>query len=389
MTRMRKFFAVLVGALLLAANARADNETFLRVRARTRLDLRSVRRVHVGNDDGVRVEGVLVDEPLGRPVVGRTVAIDVEGRSDDDRGFYRYAEPTGADGGFRFTAPLPLGRYTLRLLAGGDAQYGPAAPVVRNLDLARSTPSLAMHLPVLAAVEAGEVAVDITATEEPPLDAPLGMSAGSTAPVELPLALLVDEEQVAAGRSSGGHWRPTLDPRRLGSPGHSARVTVRFAGDARRNGAEESGTIVVATQTRLDVRSTAAAIEGVLHDGLGPVGGAIISVVTDSDGGAALAHATSKPDGTFVAVVASLGRGPHPLRVEAAPLERWRLASSLRLTVTIAGAAAVGRLPYFVPALLTLMSLGAAGWWLRIQARRAAAPSATTKPAHATRGRAR
>src|SRR5580765_7206080 len=91
---------LLMGLLLGTAGAA---EPVLHVRARTRIDLQSIQRV----PGGMLVRGRLMDVSEEEPIVGRTVAISVDG----EHGFYRYAEPTGIDGAFRWKVPLPLGQY--------------------------------------------------------------------------------------------------------------------------------------------------------------------------------------------------------------------------------------------------------------------------------------
>ncbi len=364
-----KFFTFFIAALCLVAlpTAHAEPVAILHIRAHTRLDLHLVRRVRVneslGGDDGIRLEGVLVDEPLGRPVAGRTVALAIEGEGDAGR-FYRYAEPTAADGSFRFTAPLKLGRYSLRLASSGDAQYAAATAIVRRLDLGRSTPSLTIQAAQIWPVQEAVFPVAVSATEEPPIDFP--ESAGRGASIDLPLSLLVDGRVIATGQTHDGTWSPAVDAARLGAPGHTAELSVRFAGDAIRNPAEASTPVLVVTQTVIHAEGHSEPgqswVQGNVSDTLGATPGAEITVATEDaedEPGAPerlLGRTTSRSDGTFALPLPGLSNGRHALRVRVTPAERWRLPSSQSLSLLVVPVR-VGRLPYFIPAFLTLFAL--------------------------------
>ena len=130
--------AALLTCLLTAAIARAEDPV-IHVRARMRLDVDAIERV----SDGVAVRGFLRDDAGDEPIAGRTIAISLEGPN----GFYRYAEPSAADGSFHFRAPLPLGEYRLRMGTGGDADYVAAPRIDRLLDVAKRTPTLTLTVP--------------------------------------------------------------------------------------------------------------------------------------------------------------------------------------------------------------------------------------------------
>jgi hypothetical protein len=286
----------------------------LRVRARTRLDIHSVIRVH----GGVVVRGALMDASIEQPVGGRTVAISVDG----EHGFYRYAEPTHPDGTFRWRVPLAVGQYTLRLAAGGDDDYGPPPPVVRALDVARRTPSLLLHVPDRFSVGERQLPIAVEAREyEGDVDVPLGLSTPVEGPnagqlVPLPVVITIDGEPVARVRTGPGPLALTREvlPRQAGK---RLQVAARFDGDDLRNPAQISRTVQLTTPTKLTMDASARELPwsgelllaGELTDALGPVAAVPIAIVANGDEARPLATTTTDALGRYRARLVG-GRAP-------------------------------------------------------------------------------
>jgi hypothetical protein len=296
--------AICVWAVLWAGLALAG-EPVLHVRARSRIDVQAIQRV----PGGLLIRGTLVDVGLGEPIAGHTVAISVDG----EHGFYRYAEPTGVDGRFRWKVPLPLGQYTLRLAAGGDEQYAQAEPIVRSVDVARRTPTVRLAAPNEISVREPQLYVTVEAEDpEGDIDAGLGLSVPEPGParaVELPVTLELDGKAVARLRTRGGRVEHTIEVAKLGAPGALATLTVRYFGDELRNAAQASRTVRVTTPTYLTLRTSstelpwkgAIDLEGELSDGTGPVAsGRVTLVVPAEDGpGQELASVLTNEGGHF------------------------------------------------------------------------------------------
>jgi len=361
---LRALFAVLV----LQAVAGAA-EPVLHVRARTRIDLQTILRVK----DGLVLRGKLTDVALEQPISGHTVAISIEG----DHGFYRYAEPTGADGTFRWRIPLPVGQYTLRLTAGGDEDYAASAPLVRPLDVTRATPVIALEAPDGVSAAQRHVTIIVEAHDpegdaEAPLDFTSAADARAEHPADLPITLLVGERVVARLRTAHGRVEHELEVAALGRPGAAPVVTARFDGDPLRNPAQAQRTVRVTTPTTLTLAGggelgwkSALDFTGELGDASGPVAGATVSLWAGAAGAGddevrQIAAATTDERGRFTAHVRGGSLQPGAWFVEARfrPPVSWREPSrspSLQLT-----ALAPQPLPiaFYASPMLTALVLG-------------------------------
>ncbi len=342
-------------ATLLSPLARAD-EPVLHVRARTRIDLQSVVRV----PGGLMIRGALFDNALEEPIPGRVVAIAVDGPN----GFYRYAEPTSDDGSFRWRVPLPLGRYVLRLAAGGDEEYAPAPVLERTIDVERRSPVLTLLTPenISSREEKLDAVVEIREPDEET----------NGAASELPIVVLVDGRVMARGATRAGRLDFELPVHELGKPGARVTLSARFDGDALRNPAQASRTIRVTTPTTLTLTSTGesasvdeeVAFSGRLSDDAGPIPAAIIELSrrTLSPIGAPHTVATvlTDVDGRYRAQVraSDLGSGRVAIEARFGALGGYREPSrSSALELTIHSASLHANPIYLVPPLLTALAL--------------------------------
>jgi hypothetical protein len=351
--------------LLIAAPALAA-EPVLHVRAHTRVDLHSLTRV----SGGVVVRGALVDPAMEEPIAGRTVAISVEA-TDGGPGFYRYAEPTDAQGRFQWRVPLVLGSYRMRLAAGGDQDYGPAEPVVRTLDVGRRTPALTLAAPDTIGVEEDRLTVTVVAREaEGDVDA-LGLSApvdgeASMRAIELPVTVSLGAHELARGRTTAGRVELTLDVRLLGRAGQEASLTARFDGDPLRNPASATRAVHLTTTTVITLAASAERLTGrdavELRGAVRDAGGAAadVPIEIEIDGGKIVARAASDGSGAYRARVDAdaLPPGRVTLIARTRPTQSWRdPGRSDPVTLTVLPPEARSSALFLISPLLTALGL--------------------------------
>lgn len=362
--------------LLLAAATPSAAAPVLHVRARTRLELTTVERTPTG----VLVFGRLMDEALGEPIAGRVVAIAVEGPPGTYApDYYMEARPTGSDGSFEWRIPLRIGRYNLKLQAGGDDDYAAAPPIVRAIDIARRTPTLRLEAPAEASVAARHVTISVEASDP---EGELGNSVGasltpSTHPAELPITVLVDGEKAAELRTEGGRAELELEVAGLGRPGARATVQARFDGDAERNPALATRVVRVTTPTTLTLRAAASelawdgklAVSGTLRDASGPIASAAVSLVLEGahDDGAPVAAALTDGAGRFHGEIPGGSAKPGIRFLEARfhPNQSFREPSrSAALPITLLPPQPTS-LVFIASPLLVLFALGLFALWRR------------------------
>ncbi|MGZ3428684.1 MAG: carboxypeptidase regulatory-like domain-containing protein, partial [Polyangia bacterium] len=360
-----------------ALPARADNP-ILHVRARLRIDLDAIERA----PGGLVVRGSLRDDATDEPIVGRVLAISVEGPN----GFFHYAEASGPDGGFRWRVPLPLGSYRLRLGAGGDADYLAPTPIDRNIDVGRRTTTVTVQVPARIAAHAPSLHVVVEAHESDGIGPPRAYDG-------------------YAWLTIGGRGRSTLslqngraESDELGPFGRAGtRVEVRAAieesGD--RNGASGSKSVLLTTPTSITLAVGAdrvapdklLLVTGTLHDDDGPIAGAF--VVIGLENGADVTSFATDGDGRYSGWLRGrdLPTGPAFLEARFRPREDWRDAAvSATVPVEVLPAPPIAVWPYVLSPALTLVAAAVVfaardrRWrrWLRVgrRARRIAAGSA-------------
>jgi hypothetical protein len=352
---IRFAIALLLAGTLLGGTVQAG-EPVLRVRSRLRIDLESTQRI----EQGLRVRGFLRDAVSQEPVPGRTVAISVEGVPS----FYKYAEPTRDDGGFRWDVPLPPGEYTLRLAAGGDDDYEAAKPIERRVDVSRRTPVITLRAP--EKVSAADAAVTVTVDALDPED-----ELSSARPAEIHVRLLVDGKPVTQLFLRGGTAEHALPVGKLGKPGARPTLRVRFDGDAQRNPADAERSLLVTTPTQLTLAGAGSQLpwrgslrfDGALVDSAGPVAGETVILRPASSGDSEaepLASAVTDEQGRFALELRGGVLPPGATFVEAryAPRVSWRDATrSAALPVTVL-APEPWPLAWYLSPLLTVLGLG-------------------------------
>jgi hypothetical protein len=377
--------AVAVAAVALPA--RADNP-IIHVRARLRIDLDAIERVA----DGLVVRGSLRDDATDEPIVGRVIAMSVEGPNG-----YHYAEPTGTDGGFRWRVQLPLGSYRLHLGAGGDADYLAPTAIDRSIDVGRRTTTVTVQVPGRIAAHAPSLHVVVEAHESDGIGPPRAYDG-------------------FAWLTIGGRGRSTLslengraESDELGPFGHAGtRVEVRAAieesGD--RNGASGSKSVLLTTPTSVTLAAGAdrvapdqlLLVTGTLHDDDGPIAGAF--VVIGFENGADLASFATDRDGRYAGWLRGrdLPTGHAFVEARFRPQQEWRDAAvSPTVPIEVLPAPPIAVWPYVLSPALTLLAAAVVfaardrRWrrWLRVgrRARRiAAAPSTAPGLTESRRG---
>jgi hypothetical protein len=343
---------LLVG--LLGAGAAGAGEPVLHVKARMRIDVSSVARV----PGGIVVSGVLVDSALEEPIPGRTVAISVDGL-DGAPGFYRYAEPTSDDGTFRWRVPLQLGRYTLRLAAGGDDEYAGAPIIERVVDIARRTPIVSITSADTVSIREDRLVVRVT-IKDPPDEL-----ADSDEHLQVPLALSMGARPLGSGITSDGELRLEVPVHELGPAGTTVQLTARFAGDALRNPAEAGRPVLVTCPTSLSLAADSGRVasdeevtlSGKLEDALGASPDALIDVEM---GQKVLASGVTGSDGRWRVTLkgAELGLGPKTLGARFRGRGFREPSESPPVTLAVHGPSLRASPLYLVPPLLTALALG-------------------------------
>jgi len=210
----------------------------LEVRGRMRLELERVQRV----GRGLAVTGVILDEALGEPMAGWTVALRL--LREDELGrqsfVYGHAVPADLDGVFRFEVPnLSRARYLVQLSALGDERYAEPVPIDREIDLARRAIELRLFVPSEQPSTNPSLPVAIEAIA---LDR--GSTSAADAPHEqdLPVELELDGRAIATlllkdGRVSTALVLPPA------AAGKELVLRAHFAGDETRGAAEASARV--------------------------------------------------------------------------------------------------------------------------------------------------
>jgi hypothetical protein len=355
------YFAVRTAFLLLVTTAAWAADPVLHVKARMRIELQSVVRV----PGGVVVRGALFDSALEEPIAGRTVAIAVDGPN----GFYRYAEPTGDDGSFRWRVPLPLGRYTVRLAAGGDDEYAAAPVLERSLDVERGTPTLTLIAPESVSARASEVHIAVemrdAADQLDEADIPRGRPGP---PAELPVTLLLATGQEPRPFGSGvtrfGRLDFTVPMHELGKAGQKVTLTARFDGDAMRNPTQAVRTLLVTSPTILTVSvdpERAAPDDELTFSGkLGDTDGPVVSGMIDLEVGRnSVGSAVTDGQGRYRTRLrgAALGLGPVAVQARFRAQGHREASAAGPVTITVRGASFHASPWYLVPPLLTALAL--------------------------------
>jgi len=287
----------LASALLVAASATA--QPVIRVRAKSRIELRTERLA-----GGVRVTGYLRDD-LGTGLGGRSVRVRVRGlRSTTE------AVQTAPDGAFALDTDLPPGRYALSASFDGDEGHE-ALEVERDLDLARHEVRLMVRLAsseLDLERESHEVTVE-------------ARSEGGATGIEV---VLLDELQreLARGRTDGeGRMIAVLRSEDLGAPG-PGRLRAKSTADATRAEAQTEVPIVRVRETRLEASLStprvslgeSTTVRGQLFDAQGPLAGRAVgiyegeahrvTVLTDDSGEFEAPVETSRAGGERVTLLA-------------------------------------------------------------------------------------
>jgi hypothetical protein len=349
------YFAVRSLFLLLVTSAALAADPVLHVKARMRIELQSVVRV----PGGVVVRGSLFDSALEEPIAGRTVAIAVDGPN----GFYRYAEPTADDGSFRWRVPLPLGRYTLRLAAGGDEEYASAPVLERSLDVERGTPTITLIAPETVSLRESEthVAIEMRDAAEQ-LDEASVARPGAVA--ELPVTLFLDERAFGSGVTRAGRLDFTIPVHELGKAGARVTLTARFDGDVMRNPTQTARSLQLTRPTQLTLSADperAAPDEEITFSGkLGDSEGAVTSAAIDLEvNRKTVGSAVTDGEGRYRAKLrgAALGMGAVAVQARFRAHGHREASAAGPVTITVRGASFRASPWYLVPPLLTALVL--------------------------------
>jgi hypothetical protein len=363
----------------MSAPAWAD-DAVIHVRARMRLDVDAIERA----PNGLLVRGFLRDDGGDAPIGGRTVAISLDG-VDGERGFWHYAEPTRPDGSFVFHAPLPLGKYRLRLVAGGDPDYVAASPIDRVVDVALRTPALTITAPdrLPASAHTLRVVVDGREREDCPADASCPARAlqgnlGELTVLAYPRAPHANTSRRSRPVALDFHdGRAEVDvPAPFGQAGERVEVVADVRGDALRNQASARKIVLLTTSTTITLDAAAtdvtadgeARLYGIVRDERGPVAGARVGIGLEN--GPDLVAAITDVAGGFRATLPAerLARGDAFLEARFHPSDDFRDPSvSATLPLRILAAPPVSPWPYIVSPLVTLL---VAGLWMLVRDRR-------------------
>jgi hypothetical protein len=356
--------ALLLTSLLVAASARAEDPV-IHVRARMRIDVDTIERI----PDGVAVRGFLRDEAGDEPIAGRSVTIRLESAT----AAFEEAQISGADGSFRFRAPLPLGEYRLHLVAGGDADYVSAPRIDRTLDVAKRTPTLTLTVPERLPATAPQLHVIVEGRERD--DCPGDVACPAIAlQGELGFLRIAGHGRSVIGFVEGRAELDELGP--FGRAGQRIDVVAEVRENAWRNSVSVRRSILLTSATFLVLNTSASEISvadkvtftGWLRDEAGPVGGARIGIGLEN--GPDVADTVTNDDGLFHVIIKgrSLGRGDAFVEARFHPADDWREPSvSPTVALHIAGEAPVASWPYVVSPLCTLL-IG--GVWLAARDRR-------------------
>lgn len=370
--------ATLVALFACSAPAAAD-EAVIHVRARLRIDVDGIERA----PNGLIVRGVLRDDATDDPVPGRTVAISVDD-TDGNKGFYHYAEPTAPDGSFHWRVPLPLGAYRLRIGAGGDTDYVAPTPVDREIDVARTTPVITIHVPERVAAHAPSLKVVVEAHDADGMGPPRAYDDSAWLNVA---GRRRTGLTFVAGRAESEELGP------FGHPGERIKVEVEIEADDLRNAARASKTVLLTAKTFLTLTSDGDKVSpdallfvsGKLDDDDGPLAAAGVAI--GLEGGADLGHVVTDAAGSFATWIRGrdLPAGKVFLEARYRPPHDWRDAAvSPTVPVEVLPTPPVAVWPYIVSPALTLLAAAVVfaardrRWrvWLRRRAdrRRTAAP---------------
>jgi hypothetical protein len=321
----------LISLLLLAGAARAESPV-LEVRARTRIDLEAIQRV----PGGILVRGALMDAGLDEPIPGRPVALDASGPNG---WFHQIAEPTHADGRFRWKVPAPIGQITIRLASMAGDHYESPPRIERTIDVGKKTPVLTLEGPQSVSIGESQIALAIEAQEPDDFD-----ETAPPRPADLGVSLSLDGRVLRQLRTRGGRVEVSLPLKELGAPRDTPFVlTARFAGDEMRNSAEATRSLKLVAPTTLSLAASSESLpwrgsvtlSGALSDLAGPIAGAAIAIhQTDDD--SPLATATTGSDGHFSVELrgGSLRPGVRYLEARYQPMASYR-ESSRSTPVTI------------------------------------------------------
>ncbi|MDB4966872.1 MAG: hypothetical protein JWN44_2561, partial [Myxococcales bacterium] len=341
--------ATLVTATLLALALPAGaDEAVIHVRARLRIDVDAVERVA----GGLAVSGFLRDDATDDAVPGRAVAISVEG----EKGSYHYAEPSAPDGSFRWRVPVPLGSYRLRIGAGGDGDYVAPAAIDRNIDVARTTPVIALQLPERVLARAPSMKVVIEAHEADGLGPPRAYDGRVTVLVG---GRLRSQLHTTAGRVESEELGP------FGRAGERILVEATIDGNELRNEARVAKTVLLTAKTFLQLSTDGDRIapdallfvSGALDDEAGGIAGGEVAIGLEN--GPDVARVLTDAAGRFGTWVNArdLPAGKLFLEARYRPAHDWRDAAvSPTVPVEILPAPPVAVWPYVVSPLVTLLA---------------------------------
>ncbi len=307
-------FQALLGVALalapeLAASDLATAAPIISIRARSDVQLRSVRR----RDDGlVTVSGTVVDRASTQGVGGLDVSITIEGTV--------YPVITAQDGTFDIIATASAGPIDIDIQVAGDDRFDPASLTERGVDPSRA--------PVDLTLDVSTTPLGVLVTADARADA---------IRVELPVTMRFSaadaaEPHVDVQATTGN---PVMMKRAdIFGPGPK-RVRARFAGDAGHGPASVEATFELSTGTRIDLSlgDDSVAFEGTIRargtvrdeDGA-PVANAAVALIA---GDRRLGATSTGADGAYRIDAAAdlLGAGKHSLQTVAETSERWRRSS--------------------------------------------------------------